>query len=322
MTIQIDATIAGKTIREYLRCDLGYSSGMLKRLKFMDGGITVNGRFVTVRYILQKGDVLALASEDREEDTCPYMIPVDLPLRIAYEDEYLTAVDKPPAMPAHPSHGHRLDTVANALAFRYADTPFVFRPVNRLDGDTSGLMLTARNRLAASKMYRHMIAGNIRKLYIAILCGTPKSSAGEIRLPLCRCGDSIIMRRVAQPDDAGAKNACTLYRVLTKNETYSVVLAAPITGRTHQLRVHFSAIGCPLAGDTMYGGADTDISRHALHAAHLAFPHPERDKIVSLYSPLPWDMEKICPMDKNTLRQAVEQEASRYFADVRSDYEK
>lgn len=322
MTIQIDATIAGKTIREYLRCDLGYSSGMLKRLKFMDGGITVNGRFVTVRYILQKGDVLALASEDREEDTCPYMIPVDLPLRIAYEDEYLTAVDKPPAMPAHPSHGHRLDTVANALAFRYADTPFVFRPVNRLDGDTSGLMLTARNRLAASKMYRHMIAGNIRKLYIAILCGTPKSSAGEIRLPLCRCGDSIIMRRVAQPDDAGAKNACTLYRVLTKNETYSVVLAAPITGRTHQLRVHFSAIGCPLAGDTMYGGADTDISRHALHAAHLAFPHPERDKIISLYSPLPWDMEKICPMDKNTLRQAVEQEASRYFADVRSDYEK
>lgn len=322
MTIQIDATIAGKTIREYLRCDLGYSSGMLKRLKFMDGGITVNGRFVTVRYILQKGDVLALASEDREEDTCPYMIPVDLPLRIAYEDEYLTAVDKPPAMPAHPSHGHRLDTVANALAFRYADTPFVFRPVNRLDGDTSGLMLTARNRLAASKMYRHMIAGNIRKLYIAILCGTPKSSAGEIRLPLCRCGDSIIMRRVAQPDDAGAKNACTLYRVLTKNETYSVVLAAPITGRTHQLRVHFSAIGCPLAGDTMYGGADTDISRHALHAAHLAFPHPERDKIISLYSPLPWDMEKICPMDKNTLKQAVEQEASRYFADVRSDYEK
>ncbi len=242
MTIHIDAAIAGKTIREYLRCDLGYSGGMLKRLKFMDGGITVNGEFVTVRYILQEGDVLALASEDREEDTCPYMIPVDLPLKIAYEDEHITAVDKPPAMPAHPSHGHRLDTVANALAFRYAGTPFVFRPVNRLDGDTSGLMLTARSRLAASKMYQHMTSGSIRKLYIAILCGTPKSPFGEIRLPLCRCGDSIIMRRVAQPDEAGAKDACTLYRVLAENETYSVVLAAPITGRTHQLRVHFFVI--------------------------------------------------------------------------------
>ena len=322
MTIHIDAAIAGKTIREYLRCDLGYSGGMLKRLKFMDGGITVNGEFVTVRYILQEGDVLALASEDREEDTCPYMIPVDLPLKIAYEDEHITAVDKPPAMPAHPSHGHRLDTVANALAFRYAGTPFVFRPVNRLDGDTSGLMLTARSRLAASKMYQHMTSGSIRKLYIAILCGTPKSPFGEIRLPLCRCGDSIIMRRVAQPNEAGAKDACTLYRVLAKNETYSVVLAAPITGRTHQLRVHFSAIGCPLAGDTMYGGADTDISRHALHAAHLAFPHPERDENISLYSPLPGDMEKICPIDKSALRQAVAQEANRYFADVRSDDEK
>ena len=322
MTIQIDAAIAGKTIREYLRNDLGYSGGMLKRLKFMDGGITVNGGFVTVRYVLREGDVLALASEDREEDTCPYMIPVDLPIKIAYEDEHITAVDKPPAMPAHPSHGHRLDTVANALAFRYADAPFVFRPVNRLDGDTSGLMLTSRSRLAASKMYQHMIAGNIRKLYIAILCGTPNAPAGEIRFPLCRCGDSIIMRRVAQPEDTDAKDACTLYRVLAENENYSVVLAAPITGRTHQLRVHFSVVGCPLAGDTMYGGQDTDISRHALHAVHLAFPHPEKDETVSLYSPLPEDMEKLCPMKKSALKQAVLLEADRYFADVRSDYEK
>lgn len=100
MTIQIDKTIAGKTIREYLREDLGCSVGMLKRLKFMDGGITVNGAFVTVRYVLREGDTLQLSSEDREEDTCPYMIPVDLPLPIVYEDDYITAVDKPPAMPA------------------------------------------------------------------------------------------------------------------------------------------------------------------------------------------------------------------------------
>ena len=124
MTIQIDKIAAGKTIRDYLRVDLGYSGGMLKRLKFMEGGITVNGKFVTVRYVLQEGDCLGLRMDDRPEDTCPYMIPVDLPLKIAYEDAYLTAVDKPPAMPAHPSHSHRLDTVANALAFRYAHCPY------------------------------------------------------------------------------------------------------------------------------------------------------------------------------------------------------
>lgn len=321
MTIQVDQTIAGKTIREYLRQDLGYSCGMLKRLKFMDGGITVNNSFVTVRYILQDGDILQLASEDREEDTCPYMIPVNLPLKIAYEDEYITAVDKPPAMPAHPSNGHRLDTVANALAFRYAGSPFVFRPVNRLDSDTSGLMLTARSRLAASKMYQHMIEGNIRKLYVAILCGTPETLSGEIRLPLCRCENSIIMRRAARPGEEGAKEARTLYRVLAGNEKYSIVLAAPITGRTHQLRVHFSVLGCPLAGDTMYGGWNTDISRHALHAVHLAFPHPESGETVSLFSPLPPDMKKICFLEESTLKHAVEKEAIRYFEDVRKNYE-
>ncbi len=317
MTIQIDETIAGKTIREYLRGVLGYSGGMLKRLKFMDSGITVNGKFVTVRYVLQEGDSLQLRVEDRPEDTCPYMIPVELPVKIAYEDAHLTAVDKPPAMPAHPSLSHRLDTVANALAFRYADAPFVFRPVNRLDRDTSGLMLTARTRLAASQMYQHMIGGNIRKLYIAILCSTPKECCGEIRLPVCRCSDSIIMRRVAAPDEMGAKNAHTLYRILFAGKTYTVVLAAPITGRTHQLRVHFSAIGCPLAGDTMYGGSDADISRHALHAAHLSFPHPQSGRNISLYSPLPDDMAAICPIDSDALKNAVQKEAEAYFQDIK-----
>ncbi|MCI8611090.1 MAG: RluA family pseudouridine synthase [Clostridiales bacterium] len=316
MTIQIDETAAGKTIREYLREELGYSGGMLKRLKFMDNGITVNGKFVTVRYVLQAGDSLQLRVEDRPEDTCPYMVPVDLPLKIAYEDAHLTAVDKPPAMPAHPSYSHRLDTVANALAFRYAGTPFVFRPVNRLDRDTSGLMLTARTRLAASQMYRHMIGGNIRKLYIAILCGTPRERCGEIRLPVCRCNDSIIMRRVAAPGETGAKDAHTFYRVLFASKIYTVVLAAPITGRTHQLRVHFSAIGCPLAGDTMYGGSNADISRHALHAAHLSFPHPQSGRSISLYSPLPDDMAAICPIDQEILEKAVQKEAETYFQDI------
>ncbi|MBR4881324.1 MAG: RluA family pseudouridine synthase, partial [Clostridia bacterium] len=142
MNIEVTTDIAGITIREYLRGRLGYSSAMLKKLKFTDGGIKVNGKFVTVRHVLSVGEVLSLMSEDREDDVSPYIIPYDLPIDVVYEDEHITVVNKPPFMPAHPSFGHRDDTVANALAFRYKDFPYVFRPVNRLDRDTSGVMLT------------------------------------------------------------------------------------------------------------------------------------------------------------------------------------
>ena len=306
MEICIDKARAGKTIRELLRVDMGYSVGMLKKLKFMPGGITVNGAFVTVRYVLQEGDVLHLSTEDRPEDTCPYMIPVDLPLTVVYEDDHITAVAKPPDMPAHPSHGHRLDTVANALAFRYQDAPYVFRPVNRLDRDTSGLMLTARTRLAAYQLYQAMVAGEIRKQYIAILCGHLQAREGQIDLPLRRKEDSVILRRVADPAEPGAKAALTRYRVLAETEDYTVVLASPVTGRTHQLRVHFAALGCPMAGDTMYGGSDRDIPRCALHAVRLSFPHPESGARITLYSPLPEDMASLCPLSPETLQSEVE----------------
>ncbi len=161
-----------------------------------------------------------------------------------------------------------------------------------------------------------MTRGNIQKLYVAVLCGTPRKPCGEICLPLCRCPNSVIQRKVAQEGDVGAKDARTLYRVLSADKAYTVVLAAPITGRTHQLRVHFSAIGCPLAGDTMYGGSDAAISRHALHAAHLSFPHPQDGRNISLYSPLPDDMAAICPIDRVALKCAVQKEAKEYFQDI------
>ncbi len=316
MEIIINKETDGKTVKDYLFRDLGYSSGLVKKLKFRDNGITVNGEFVTVRRILHTGDVLRLRTEDEEEDTCPYMIPVDLPIRIAYEDEYLTVVDKPPMMPAHPSYQHRLDTVANALAFRYSDAPFVFRPVNRLDRDTSGLMLTARTRIAALKLYSSMVGGDITKLYLALLSDTPKESSGIIRTYMKRANDSIIMRRVCDENEEKARLALTAYKVIYSAPGVCAVIASPVTGRTHQLRVHFSHIGCPLLGDTMYGGNTEKIERHALHSAYLSFPHPD-GTIREVVSPIPDDMRSVLGTDARLVNESFSEEIHGEIEELR-----
>lgn len=294
MNIRVTEDIAGMTIREYLRGELGYSSAMLKKLKFTPGGITVGGEFVTVRHILAKGEILSLMSEDREEDTSPYIIPADLPLGILYEDEHVTAVNKPPAMPAHPSLGHRNDTVANALAYRYSAAPYVFRPVNRLDRDTSGVMLTANTRLASYKMYKAMRAGEIEKYYIAVLAASRVEKCGEIVSYMRRMDGSIVMREECPPDADGAKLAVTKYCVAAEMPGVCAVVASPVTGRTHQLRVQFAGIGCPIVGDTMYGSESEYIGRQSLHASVSVFPHPESGERVRVCAPLPDDIADLC----------------------------
>lgn len=320
MDILIDKTAAGKNIRELLRRDMGYSSGMLKKLKFSEGGILVNGKFETVRYVLKEGDTLSIACEDTEEDTSPYIFPVDLPIGIAYEDEQLTVVDKPPYMPAHPSLGHRDDTVANALAYRYKDTAYVFRPVNRLDRDTSGLMLTANTRLAAYQLYRAMRNDTIDKAYVAILDGHLKDKKGALVSYMGRCADSIVQRRIVSPEDDGAKIAVTVYKTLFETDKYAVVLACPVTGRTHQLRLHFSSVGCPVTGDTMYGCENPQIPRHALHSAYTVFPHPVTKEKVSLTSRLPDDMRTLIGED---MAAEIEKELTteaKLLMDMKNEY--
>ena len=289
MEIVIDKKIAGKTVRTLLRQDLGYSSAMLKKLKFSPGGILVNGKFVTVRCELREGDVLTLAVEDRDEDVSPYIIPVELELPVLYEDDALTVVNKPPDMPSHPSFGHRDDTVANALAWRYRDRTYVFRPVNRLDRDTTGVMLTANTKLAAYRMFLAMQNGEIRKSYVAVADGVPAEPQGRIEGFMRRVADSVIEREVCAEGAPGAQSAVTQYRVLAENGTHSVLLASPVTGRTHQIRVQLASIGCPLCGDSLYGSASALIPRHALHAAYAAFPHPD-GRTMTARAPLPDDM--------------------------------
>lgn len=290
MDIQIDSTLAGKTIREVLQRELGYSANLIKKLKFSENGITVNGQWQTVRFVLSAGDTLSLRVEDTAEEVSPYTIPVELPIEVVFEDAWVTVVNKPPHMPAHPSLGHKLDTVSNALAWRYRDTHYVFRPVNRLDRDTSGCMLTANTRDASYKMYTAMTTGQIHKTYLAVLDGVPTEKEGTLTSYMHREEGSIIRREETTPDAPDAKLAITEYRVLWENGTQSIVEASPITGRTHQLRVQFAGIGCPITGDDLYGDPSAHIQRHALHAWQTRFPHPADGREILVTAPLPADM--------------------------------
>ncbi len=288
MDIIIDKAQDGLTVLEYIKKNMSLSSAHLKHLKFSEGGITVNGEHATVRRILRAGDTLSLATEDREEG---HIEPYPLPLDIAYEDGDCVVSSKPADMPTHPSHGHYDDTVANALAYRYKTlgVPFVFRPVNRLDRDTSGLLLIAKNRIAAGRLSRDMRNGRIKKAYIALLCGELQKNEGYIETYMRRTAESVIVRENCGEGEGG-DYALTRYRVLAKAEGHTVVAASPITGRTHQLRVHFSGLGAPILGDSMYGAPSPLIGRHALHSAALTFPR-DNGEAVRVSSPIPTDME-------------------------------
>ena len=277
------------SVKSFLTAELKISSAMLRHLKFLEDGILVGGRHVTVRYILREGDVLSVKTEDSGAEE--KIVPSDIPLDIVYEDGDIVLPSKPPFMPTHPSHGHYEDTAANALCFRYKKEgePFVFRPVNRLDRNTSGLLLVARNRIAAANLFKSMKEGRIEKEYIALLDGTLPNEVGEIETYMKRTEASIIVRRVCGKGEGG-DYSLTKYKVIYSDGAHTLVAASPITGRTHQLRVHFAHLGASIVGDDIYGKESKDIDRHALHAARMSFYHPEDGRSITVSAPLPDDM--------------------------------
>ncbi len=295
MQIKITKERDGMLLRDLLTKELKLSVKMIKYLKYRNEGILVGGERKTVRYVLRKGDLVTLETEDH---TSGEAVPVELPLDILYEDADIVIPSKPGNMPTHPSHDHYRDTVANALAYRYAamGIPFVFRPVNRLDRNTSGLLLIARNKTAAGRLTVSMQSGCIRKSYLAILTGEMRENCGVIDAPLHRTAQSIILREVCAPDTPDADAARTEYTVLSVGNGHTLVMAHPITGRTHQLRVHFAYIGHPLLGDDLYGAPSPLIPRQALHAWRLTFPHPSNDRPMTVTAPLPHDLQALLPL--------------------------
>lgn len=262
----IDETSAGRTVRDVLRSDMQISAGLLTKLK-KSGGIRIGGEVVKVSQTVRAGDVLTVTLP--EEAGSAAVAPVELPLSVVYEDESLLAVNKPKDMPTHPSAGNYGNTLANACRFYYRDRPFVFRPVNRLDRDTTGLVLVAKDRHAGALMLGDMQAGQFQKTYYALVCGELTPSEGVVNAPIGRAEGSIIRRCVC----AGGQRAVTEYRTLAVENGVSLVELHPLTGRTHQIRVHMAHIGHPLLYDYLYG---TEIAGETLflHCGRLAFPHP------------------------------------------------
>lgn len=271
-------------LREYL-LRLGYSSQNLIALKKMPENLLLNGTFVYINHKLQAGDSLCVHITEKSGSAIE---PVKLPLSIVYEDDDLLIVDKPSGMPTIPSAKHHNDTLANAVCAYYAEKGeiFTYRPVNRLDQNTSGLVLIAKHGIAASMLSDLIKKGTLFKSYLAIAEGT-LSPAGTIDAPISRREDSVITRRV---DYKNGARAVTHYEVLSQKAAYALVSIRLETGRTHQIRVHFSHIGHPLAGDGLYGGNTSFLCRHALHAQTMAFTQPLTKESISCQSILPMDM--------------------------------
>ena len=291
--MRFENEFVGMTVKDILINKLGFSKRAITALKSCENGILINGNHATVRAVIKQNDILEINSEDVESDA-EKLVPSSVLPNIVYEDEHIVAVNKPPFMPTHQSQGHFYDTLANSLAYYYSlsGRPFVFRSVNRLDRNTSGIVLVAKDRISASKLSEQMKRDGIKKTYLSILDGELPNDEGIIETHIRRKEKSIILREVCQECE-DSKIAITHYKVIAKNDGYSLVKATPITGRTHQLRVHFSYLGAGILGDDLYGSSSELISRHALHAYELSFIHPETQNETVLKAEMPKDMASL-----------------------------
>ena len=264
-------------IRDYLKHRLGLSTSLIGKVKY--GGVILNGEAVHMRATVKDDDEIEITLPDEDSENIE---PMDIPLEVVYEDDYLLAVNKPSNMPVHPSRGNHLPTVANAVRF-YIGRPFVFRAVNRLDRDTSGIVLIAKDRLSGAKLYQSMKERKFTKTYLATIVGKPEDSHGFIDAPIIREAEGSIKRVVR----ADGKECLTEYKLISydKENDTSVVRVTPHTGRTHQIRVHMAYIGHPLKNDFLYGerGAET----YSLHCASLSFPHPFTNEVITVEAQAP-----------------------------------
>ncbi len=251
-------------IRDYLSRRLGFSTSLIAKVKY--GGVRLAGEVVHMRAMVKNGDVIEVTFPEESSENIQ---PIDIPLSIVYEDEHIIIINKPINMPTHPSRGNSLPTLANAVA-AYLGGPFVFRSITRLDRDTSGLVLIAKDQLTAAKLSGDVRAGRIKKRYVAEVVGIPEPRVGVIDAPIERVSEGNIKRCVRED----GKPSVTEYRVLSVNSMgNSLVSVTPITGRTHQIRVHMAYIGHPLVDDFLYG-EKTPGKTYLLTCRELCFIHP------------------------------------------------
>jgi len=326
LTLDITSELAGQEVNTLLRRRLGLSGTVLRRVKWLEDGITLDGVRVNVRTRAREGQTLAVRLTDpvpssgqnplpegrpsgiphfaplpplsRPAPLCrspagfPGVIPSEGPLDIVYEDADLIVLNKPPGVLIHPGHGHFDDTLGNFLMWHYRQTgdESGFHPVHRLDKGTSGLVVAAKHAYGQERLKNQLHTGAFRRVYLAVCDGRPPETAGEIDAPIGPA-EGLPIARAVRPDGQPAR---THYQVLQTCGPRSLVELELETGRTHQIRVHMAHIGCPLTGDFLYGVENRAlISRPALHSARLELQHPITGERLRFEAPLPVDIQDL-----------------------------
>lgn len=278
----------GHTLLSFLKSKQ-YSSPIITHLKRTENGILLNDVWGRVRDILHAGDILTINLI--ESESSENIVPTNLPLNIVYEDEDILVINKAANTPIHPSQGNYDNTLANAVAyyFHQKGEPFTYRCINRLDRDTTGLLILAKHMYSASILSDMVKNREIHREYLAIATGTVPSE-GTIIAPIARVDGSTIERCV---NEENGEYACTHYKTLHTKNGYSLVSLKLETGRTHQIRVHMKHIGHPLSGDFLYNPDYSVINRQALHSHKLSFLHPITKEPMEFVADLPNDMKHI-----------------------------
>ena len=276
----------GKEVRDIMRMYFDFSSRLRNKVK-REKLVFLNGEQTQGWFSVKAGDVVSVDLPD-EKSNFP---AEDIPLYPVYEDEDLLLLNKQPGLIVHPTKGHPCGTVANAL-MHYQEVnhqSWKIRFVNRLDMDTSGLLIVAKNAYCQNDLTNQMKKNHLKKTYVSIVSGVLEEDSGTIDLPIGR-PDPIDVRRGVM--ESGAPSV-THYKVLERFPHYTLVELALETGRTHQIRVHMSYIGHPVLGDHLYGEEKPYIiERQALHARQLQFDHPASGEAMTVTAPLPEDMQK------------------------------
>ena len=282
----------GTKIREYLKVELGLSTRLIRSAS-IDKRIFVNNEVVKMNRILNAGEIIKIdLAKDESQDIAPEKMDID----IIYEDEDILVVNKKPFMVVHPTKSYQSGTLANGVInyFMESNQNCIVRLVSRLDMNTSGLIIIAKNQFSHGMLSKEMSENKVEKRYLAIVHGNLEKDSGTIDLPIYKPeGIENGIRRVI---DERGQRSITHYKVIESFENASLVECKLETGRTHQIRVHLSSIGHPIYGDTLYGFGEEEeklIKRQALHAYALDFKSPRTGETLSLKSELPQDMKEL-----------------------------
>ena len=255
-----------------------------------DSLVLINNKNVNPSHKVNLGEVIEIELPD---DVPSNLVPWQLKLDIIYEDNCILVIDKPAGIAVHPAPGHQDKTIANALINHDSGISNIgtnSRPgiIHRLDMDTSGLLITAKNELAHRKISEQFADRTVQKDYYALVTGIPEDTHAIIDAPI---GRSPFNRQQMDIVSTG-KPALTQYEIVDTYESHSLLKVSPRTGRTHQIRVHLKSIGHPVVGDTMYGKVEPELNRQFLHASSISFTHPESGKSLSLKSDLPLQLSR------------------------------